>query len=109
MEVKVHMVAFSEHDSIRTVTLPEEHTVGKSSQDLLDLVFHYGQNDFSPSDEHYSVSVGDVIELEGFYLVLSIGFKKISEGEFEEYLKTPFQQRVLKAYGIIGNDNPTEN
>jgi hypothetical protein len=47
-------------------------------EEICDLVFHYGQNDFQPKPIE-SVSVGDVIRLgEGRFRVDSIGFTRIS-------------------------------
>jgi hypothetical protein len=45
---------------------------------VLDLVFHYGQNDFQPLP-FYSVSVGDVIRVgEGRFRVERVGFERIA-------------------------------
>lgn len=83
--VRVHMFAFSDDRSkIREVEIPqEEYESTHSVQEVLELVFRYGQNDFQPQSI-YSVSVGDVAELNGhYYMVMSYGFQEISKEEFD--------------------------
>jgi len=81
MKIKVHLTAFSrrgEKPPVRMVEVPDSPKAGKS---LLDLAFHYGQNDFQPQRVR-SVSVGDVIEVrEGEqFVVAPFGFKRL-EGD----------------------------
>ena len=46
----------------------------------LDQIFYYGQNDFQPVPNHCSVSVGDIIRLEGKrYRVEATGFAEVAE------------------------------
>jgi len=89
MIVNVHLLAFADEDLIRPVTIPGEKVTDDKNH-LLELVFHYGQNDFQPSDKYYSVSVGDVVELviddkPEYHIVAGLGFSKMSEEEFKEY------------------------
>ena len=57
----------------------------KTVEDVLDQVFHQGQNVVVQSKDRCSVSVGDVIHLFScFFLVESIGFRQIG---FKEYMK----------------------
>ena len=73
---------------IRTVVIPVAGGVGQTTEspfwrDLtteqkLDHIFYYGQNDFQPVANHCSVSVGDIIRLEGKrYCVDAVGFTEI--------------------------------
>jgi len=50
---------------------------------LLSKSFYYGQNDFQPRSDRYSVSVGDVIELPdgSRHRVLGAGFAELEPGE----------------------------
>lgn len=64
--------------AIREVSVPESE-MWHSDEQLLDLIFKYGQNDFQPR-QLPSVSVGDVIRLlDKKFLVKSIGFQEIRE------------------------------
>jgi hypothetical protein len=87
--IAVEMQAFS-GGRIRTVVIPAAEGVGRTTEspfwrDLtteqkLDHVFYYGQNDFQPVANHCSVSVGDIIRLERKrYRVDRVGFTEIPE------------------------------
>jgi hypothetical protein len=87
--IEVEMQAFG-GGGIRTVVIPVVEGVGQSTEspfwrDLttdqkLDHIFFYGQNDFQPVPNHCSVSVGDIIRLEGKrYRVDAVGFTEIPE------------------------------
>lgn len=81
MKIEVEMHAF-EDGKIRVVDIPADAAEGADAQDLLDLAFTYGQNDFQPQPI-CSVSVGDVIRLESKrYRVEPVGFVEIdADGE----------------------------
>jgi hypothetical protein len=86
MKFKVHMLAFMD-GKIREVDVPDSQAHDKSPErpELLELVFWHGQNEVQPQ-ELCSVSVGDVIELEGkFHMVVSLGFWAMSQEEFDAY------------------------
>jgi hypothetical protein len=75
MIVEVEMLAFG-NGEIRQVDIPDEK-VSDNVDDMLELAFHYGQNDFQPKN-YPSVSVGDVVHYNGErYEVDMIGFKKV--------------------------------
>ena len=87
--IEVEMQAFGGGE-IRTVVIPVAEGVGQTTtspfwRDLatdqkLDHIFYYGQNDFQPVANHRSVSVGDIIRLEGRgYRVDTVGFAEIPE------------------------------
>jgi len=87
--IEVEMQAFG-GGRIRTVVIPIAEGVGQATEspfwrDLtkdqkLDHIFFYGQNDFQPVANHCSVSVGDIIRLEGKrYRVGAVGFSVIPE------------------------------
>lgn len=54
------------------------HADTVSIEDILEKIFHYGQNDFQPIKGSPSVSVGDIIYfLERKFKVESVGFTEI--------------------------------
>ena len=84
MIIKVHMLAFGSC-KIREVDIPvNEWQECTTTEHKLDAVFHWGQNDFQPKP-FPSVSVGDVIELDGYHMVEIIGFNRIPN--WEEFKK----------------------
>jgi hypothetical protein len=90
MIVPVHMTAFGTKDEIRYVELPEYclfdevDNKGDIIDQILELVFKYGQNDFQPQ-RHPSVSVGDIACLFDHYYFLcdKVGWRKISREVFD--------------------------
>jgi hypothetical protein len=87
--IEVEMQAFGDL-KIRTVVIPAAEGVGQTTESpfwrdpttdqKLDHIFSYGQNDFQPVANHCSVSVGDIIRLEGKrYRVDPVGFTEIPE------------------------------
>jgi hypothetical protein len=77
MEVTVYMQAFRP-GHIRTVSLPEPITPQTPRHQLLEEVFYWGQNDFQPDPDLPSVSVGDVVELDGHgYRCGALGWKEV--------------------------------
>jgi hypothetical protein len=89
MQVKVHMLAFEETYKVRNVTIPDGVVV--NDETMLDVTFHYGQNDFAVGPEKNttcSLSVVDVIEDENrrLFVVSPCGFKEITIQQFAELL-----------------------
>jgi hypothetical protein len=89
--IEVEMRAFG-GGKIRTVVIPVAEGVGPTTEspfwrDLttdqkLDHIFYYGQNDFQPVPNQCSVSVGDIIRLGGKrYRVDPVGFTGVPELE----------------------------
>ena len=87
--IEVEMQAFG-GGRIRTVVIPVAEGVGQTTEspfwrDLttdqkLDHIFYYGQDDFQPVANHCSVSVGDILRLQGKrYRVDAVGFTEIPE------------------------------
>jgi hypothetical protein len=87
--IEVEMQAFG-GSKIRTVVIPVAEGAGQTTEspfwrDLttdqkLDHIFYHGQNDFQPVANHCSVSVGDIIRLEGKrYRVEPVGFSEMPE------------------------------
>lgn len=93
MIVEVEMKAFCAPGTIRKVDVPDsewEKAAG-NHRTQLDLVFHYGQNDFQPQ-QIPSVSVGDIIRISlGRFKVVSFGFEDV-----EESLRKRIQEHVNK-------------
>ena len=97
MKYKVRMLAFGKPGEVREVDLPVEPS--DKVEVLLDQIFMYGQNDFQPQ-QHPSVSVGDVIELEikgqrEFYRVDVFGFQKMTNAQLIEYIKLDRRDRYF--------------
>jgi hypothetical protein len=97
------MLAFGTDHEIREVDIPNRQLIsmvtnkkGVCLEELLGLVFYYGQNEYQPQN-HCSVSVGDVIELEGhgFFRVDPSGFSKLAPDVMRTYRKTPRRDRTL--------------
>ena len=85
---KVELLAFGDEEEIREVSIPE------GVEESLDNVYHYGQNDVQPL-QHPSVSVGDVINMNGRkFVIMAFGFRDLSEDEYEKYLATPRRNRI---------------
>jgi hypothetical protein len=97
MIVRVRMLAFRE-GAIREVQLPDE--AYEDEAEWLEAVFYFGQNDFQLVKDKPSVSVGDVIEARdgGLYMVVSAGFRKITEEEYQQLLALPQRERTLRFY-----------
>lgn len=94
----------------RLVTIPCDDNGTKTDLEILDLVFHYGQNDFSGGDPAYnttySLSVGDVILFRGaIHLIAPIGFIAITKATLEDLIITPRSDRALSL--LLDNKNPT--
>lgn len=81
------MLAFGD-GAIRKVTIPDaeigtDDQFNLTTEDVLDLVFKWGQNDFQPQHNLPSVSVGDVIRIPDgcggwdAYRVEPVGFRKL--------------------------------
>ena len=85
MIFNVEMLAFGRPGEIREVHVPDSE-ITEDHFTNLQLVFHYGQNDFQ-NLPHPSVSVGDVINYNNQkFLVAAIGFKNITGKPYEEHL-----------------------
>jgi hypothetical protein len=72
---------------LRPVEIPDsDHPDLMSNDRLLDRVFYYGQNDFQPMKDCYSVSVGDVAHMRGrFWLCQSVGWRELTNEEYFIY------------------------
>ena len=102
----VRMMAFGRtDDEVRVVDVPNDRLAEATDDEgKLGLVFELGQNDFQPK-QHPSVSVGDVIELNGkLWLVKPVGFVTMDEDEFDKYRAIPRRDRSLHAYKFKGQD-----
>lgn len=105
MTVKVHMFAFAEagdRSMVRMVNIPDdEFSRAKDIHTKLELVFRYGQNDFQPQPIP-SVSVGDVVELDGrYFTATSAAWKEFTKKEFLA-LKPP---TAISAFLFTGKGN----
>ncbi len=102
MKIRVEMLAYGEDGEFREVNVPNDQ-IGRDTDTMkmLDLVFHYGQNEVQPLP-HPSVSVGDVIHYAGeFWMVKPLGFQQVWDtGFMEEYRKTPRVERLLTVHTL---------
>jgi hypothetical protein len=91
-------------ESISAADLPEGGTVMDA---ILERAFYYGQNDFQPIPNRYSVSVGDVIEIPSsmaflgrrHFRVLGAGFQELEIGADPEALTGREAQQALRIGG----------
>ena len=93
MRYTVHMLAYKQKGVTRIVDISEAvENLDPNIQEPLDedatleLIFKYGQNEFQQvNPSRYSVSVGDVIEMDGkFFVVAGFGFFEISQESFDK-------------------------
>lgn len=100
MKIKVLMLAFGEPNQERIVDVGEFKEIPNCHdsnylEELLELVFHYGQNDFQPQ-RCPSVSVGDVAVIDDrHFLCAAVGWKQISAEKLEEYKKLDRRDRLF--------------
>lgn len=95
-QFRVRMMSY-EKPQVRLVSVPDDELTGESAHDL-ERIFYYGQNDFQPQ-KVYSVSVGDVVEYMGeLHVVCAMGFRRITDAEYEEALATDLDKRRLLFY-----------
>lgn len=94
MIFQVEMLAFGNWGEIREVEVPD-NLVTDNTDEMLENVFHYGQNDFQPQ-QHPSVSMGDVIRLDGQkFLVCDFGFRPLTQTEYSEYTRMGQRDRHI--------------
>ena len=93
---------------IRNVKVPTEKLKDLEKHLILELVFHYGQNDFQPQD-HPSVSVGDIILYnEERWMVAGFGFKQITSEEWQQLCQASIMSKAKNVpyykelYDIMG-------
>lgn len=99
MLVNVMLLGYGE-GQLRPVNIPdEEKPEGMDTLQLLERVFYWGQNDFQPLPDRYSVSVGDVALLNGqFWVVRPMGWAELTPAEFQAYLTMEQRDRVWSQY-----------
>lgn len=81
MIIKAYLTAFGQGE-VREIDVPDAEAAAAGQQAILDLAYHYGQNDFQPQPRP-SLSTGDVIELapDARFRVAFGGFIKLVEDE----------------------------
>lgn len=66
---------------IRKVKVPIADITEDNVEHSLERIFFWGQNDFQPQKDRYSVSAGDVIRYKGDrYLIKMIGYELLPKG-----------------------------
>ncbi len=94
MNFQVEMLAFGNWGEIRNVEVPG-NLVTDNTDEMLEHIFHYGQNDFQPV-QHPSVSMGDIIRLqEKRYLVCDFGFRPLTPVEYSCYTRMAQRDRHI--------------
>jgi hypothetical protein len=84
---------------IRNVNVPDSQVFNGDRDGLLEKVFHYGQNDFQPIPDRCSVSVGDVVLLNGVpFICRPVGFEEITPEELARYEAMDRDQRWFFAH-----------
>ena len=84
MKFNVYMTAFKTKADIRVVDVPEDELMGDTEEEGLEVIFHFGQNEFQSQDLP-SVSVGDIIEKgDKYFMVRGFGFSEITKEEFDK-------------------------
>lgn len=97
MTFNVRMTALMD-GGIRVVTVPDEiiEPLCHDSMSVLDRVYYYGQNEVQNDADHVSVSMGDVIELDGeLWMVMCVGFCKVDEDQCAEVLGLGLRERMM--------------
>jgi len=82
MQITVYLLAFGTEVPAPVRVVDLDRLEGKpTNEELLDLAFYYGQNDFQPKPIR-SVSVGDVVKLPdgSLHKVLGAGFESLPAG-----------------------------
>lgn len=107
MKYKAYMTAFKTKADIRIVEIPNEAIKDKSKAEILELIYKHGQNEFQPMPNP-SISVGDIIELEGrYFMVRPFGFSEISKEDFDKVDKfAPFGSLAYSDRENIFETNP---
>lgn len=91
MIFEVEMLAFGKPGEVRKVNVPDD--LLKGTDEDLETIFHYGQNDFQPKP-HPSVSAGDVIRFGKRKVVIQmVGFKDLTETEYMDYCRLDNMER----------------
>jgi hypothetical protein len=84
---EVEIFSFGGKGKIRPVKVKNGLLSGKTENDL-ELIFKYGQNDFQTVSDCHSVSVGDIANVDGEkYLVLGLGWHKMDAITYAVYKK----------------------
>jgi len=103
MKIQVFMWAF-ENGKVRVVTVPanilatDEDGAALPVEQLLELVFKYGQNDFQPQ-QICSVSIGDVALVGNeFWCCDPVGWNRMSVAEYGSYVALPEHDRTMSRY-----------
>lgn len=97
MEEIFKVTQFSNDGVVRNVRIPSAELEGLQPHQKLGLIFKYGQNDIQHSDKHPSVSVGNIINLDGEHWVVSnFGFTKITHEDWNAMCQSYFKAKVQK-------------
>ena len=97
MRITVYMTAYGRQGDVRYVDVPDEEIFASedpvTGTNVLDLVYHYGQNE-EQSQPYPSLSAGDVVALPGGQLVMcaAIGWRAISREQFAAYEQESYPQ-----------------
>lgn len=103
MNINVFLTAF-QWGQVRMVEIPDAECAGDTN-DVLQRIYHWGQNENQAVHDRCSVSAGDVIELQGsLYLILMAGFCKISRDQLNEFKKLNPTDKMKYLMGMENNN-----
>ena len=89
MIYEVELLAFGQPGEIRRVDAPSDQLdAGASTEQVLEIIFQYGQNEYQPKRQP-SVSVGDIVRLEDRWLCCGLGWRKLTPAEYAAYIALP--------------------
>lgn len=95
----VYMLANDHGAELRRVVVPAKGLEKMATEQVLSLIFEKGQNDFQPVRGSCSVSMGDVIDLDGeLWVVQSLGFMRMTAGDLVTYTRLPAEDRTWSKF-----------
>jgi hypothetical protein len=98
MIVRTYLLAYREFE-LREVEIPDYLPDELEKAFLLKEIVRYGQNSVCWKNVP-SLMIGDIIELDHYYLIATAGFKQISPEELEIHKKLSMTDRVKNTYLI---------
>ena len=98
MIVRTYLLAYREFE-LREVEIPDYLPDELEKAFLLQEIVLHGQNSVCPKNVP-SLTIGDIIELDHYYMIATAGFKQITPEELEAHKKLSMMDRVRNTYLI---------
>ena len=84
---------------LQPVNVPNNELANRTTEQVLERVYVWGQNDFQPVPECCSVSIGDVALYHGrFWILRSYEWVEICPADLEKYAKIDQRDRTWSKY-----------